>query len=148
MSAENEQKATDFCNSLEAGDMAKSVQYLSEDVDYQNVGMSQSTGHVGVRQMLDEWVNAGMLKKMEIKHTASSGDMVMNVRLEMWAFGNVTVHLPCMGMLEFNADGKIYRWHDYWDREVLEPLMAEMKKVRGGESVFDEHLARQASGAS
>ncbi len=85
MSAENEKKTTDYCNSLEEADLAKSVQYLSEDVDYQNVGMSQSTGHAGVRQMLDEWVDAGMLKKMDIKHTASSGNIVMNVRVETWA---------------------------------------------------------------
>ncbi len=147
MSAENEKKATDFCNSLEDADLAKSVQYLSEDVDYQNVGMSQSTGHAGVRQMLNEWVDAGMLKKMEIKHTASSDNIVMNVRLETWALGNVTVQLPCMGMFEFNSDGKICRWHDYFDRAVLEPLMAEMKKVRGADSLFDEHLTRQPSAA-
>ena len=36
-----------------------------------------------------------------------------------------------MGMFEFNSDGKICRWHDYFDRAVFESLMAEMKKVRG-----------------
>lgn len=150
MSTENEKKTTDFCNSLEDADLAKSVGYLSEDVDYQNVGMSQSRGHAGVREMLDEWADGdqGLLKKMEIKHTASSGDIVMNVRLETWALGDVTVYLPTMGMFEFDRDGKICRWHDYWDGKVLEPLMAEMKKVRGVDSTFDDQLDSRASVAS
>ncbi|MCZ6489351.1 MAG: nuclear transport factor 2 family protein [Acidobacteria bacterium] len=144
MSAENEKKVTDYCHSLEEANLAKSVQHLSEDVDYQNIGTSQSTGHAGVQEMLGEWIDAGMLQKMDIKHTASSGNIVMNVRLETWALGDVTIHLPCMGMFEVNSEGKICRWHDYWDRGVLEPLMAEMKRVRGRESLFDEHMARQA----
>ena len=148
MSMQHEQKVTAFLRSLEDADLATSVQHLSEDVDYQNIGTSQSTGPAGVQEMLGEWIDEGMLKKMEIKHTASSGDIVMNVRLETWALGSVTVHLPCMGMFELNSDGKICRWHDYWDRGVLEPLMAEMKKLRGKESLFDEHIADRTAPAS
>jgi limonene-1,2-epoxide hydrolase len=150
MSAENEKKATDFCNYLEDGDLAKSVQYLAEDVDYQNVGMSQVKGHAGVRQMLDEWLDGdkNLLKKMDIKHTASSGNIVMNVRLETWALGSVTAYLPTMGMFDFDSDGKICRWHDYWDGKVLEALTAEMRKVRGVATQFEDHLASRASDAS
>lgn len=112
MSTENEKIVTNFCNSLEDGDMAKSVQYLSEDVDYQNVGLSKVAGHAGVRELLDEWIDGDnqLLTKMDIKHTASTGNIVMNVRLERWALGDVAAYLPTMGMFELNNDGKICRW--------------------------------------
>jgi limonene-1,2-epoxide hydrolase len=147
MSTENEDKANSFCNSLQDGDLAKGVLYLSENVDYQNVGMSVSKGRAGVREMLDEWVHGekNMLKKMDIKHTASSGDFVMNERLETWVLNNVTVYLPVMGIFEFDSDGKICRWHDYMDSNVLVPLMAEMKTARGVESEFDDHLSHRES---
>jgi limonene-1,2-epoxide hydrolase len=147
MSAENEKKATDFCNSLKDGDLAIGVQYLSEDADYQNVGLSQSKGRAGVREMLDEWVHGdnNMLTKMDIRHTASSGNIVMNERLETWALNNVTIYLPVMGTFELNDEGMICRWHDYMDSNVLEPLMTEMKKARGVDSQFDDHLASRDS---
>jgi limonene-1,2-epoxide hydrolase len=142
MSTENEGKATNFCNSLQTGDLAIGVQFLSEDVDYQNVGMSVSKGRGEVREMLDEWVHGdrNMLVKMDIKHTASSANFVMNERLETWVLNDVTVYLPVMGMFEFDGDGKVCRWHDYMDSNVLKPIMAEMKTARGGDSAFDDQL--------
>ena len=46
MSTENEDKANSFCNSLQDGDLVKGVLYLSENIDYQNVGMSVSKGRI------------------------------------------------------------------------------------------------------
>ncbi len=133
MSAENEKKASDFCQSLEDADLGKSVQYLSEDVDYHNMPWEPVTGHAGVRKVLESFVegNNNLLEKMDIKHTTSSGTIVMNERLETWAIGTVKVDLPVTGMFEFNTEGKICRWHDYFDAKTMAPLMAEMKKVRG-----------------
>ena len=100
MSAENEKKATDFCNSLGDADLGKSVQYLSEDVDYHNMPWEPVNGHAGVRQVLDGFVEGdnNLLEKMDIKHTTSSGNIVMNERLETWAIGSVKVDLPVIGM--------------------------------------------------
>ena len=133
MSAENEKKVTDFCLSLEDGELAKSVQYLSDDVDYHNIPWKPVTGHAGVRQVLESFIEGdnNLLQKMDIKHTTSSGDTVMNERLETWVVGSVTVKLPVVGLFAFNAEGKICRWHDYFDAETIAPLTAEMKRVRG-----------------
>ena len=133
MSAENEKKVTDFCLSLEDGELAKSVQYLSDDVDYHNIPWKPVTGHAGVRQVLESFIEGdnNLLQKMDIKHTTSAGDTVMNERLETWTVGNVTVKLPVVGLFAFNAEGKICRWHDYFDAETIAPLTEEMKRVRG-----------------
>ncbi len=133
MSAENEKKVTDFCLSLEDGELAKSVQYLSEDVSYHNIPWEPVTGHAGVRQVLDSFIEGdkNILEKMDIKHTTSSGNTVMNERLETWAVGNVTVKLPVVGRFEFNSEGKICSWNDYFDAKTIAPLTEEMKRVRG-----------------
>lgn len=130
MSAENEKKVTDFCNSLFDADMAKSVQYLSEDVEYHNMPWEPVTGHAGVRKVLDPFVHGenNLLEKMDISHTSSSGNTVMNERLETWTKGDVTVKLPVVGMFEFNSQGKICRWHDYFDAKTIAPLMEALKK--------------------
>jgi len=75
MSADNEQLVTEFCHSLASGDMTKVVAYLSEDVFYHNMPWAPVNGHAGVHEVLDPFINENLLEKMEIKHTASSGDV-------------------------------------------------------------------------
>jgi limonene-1,2-epoxide hydrolase len=130
MSAENEKKVTDFCNSWLNADMAKSVQYLSEDVVYHNIPWEPVTGPAAVRQILDPFIHGAncALARMDIKHSTSSGNIVMNERVETWVKGNVKVELPVVGMFEFNDAGKICRWHDYFDSGTVAPLMEAIRR--------------------
>ncbi len=130
MSAENEHKVTDFLNSWFDADMGESVQYLSEDVSYHNMPWEPVSGHAGVRQFLDPVVQGenNALVKMDITHTTSSGNTVMNERIETWEIGDVRVVLPVVGMFAFNSDGKISRWNDYFDAKTVEPFMAAVSK--------------------
>ena len=127
MSAEHEQFVTEFCHSLTSGDMSKVVSYLSEDVFYHNMPWAPVTGHAGVHEVLDPFVNANLLEKMEIKHTASSGDVVTNERLETWVKGDVRVLLPVLGVFTI-TDGKITKWFDYFDSATISPLMEAIQQ--------------------
>ena len=126
MSAEHEQFVTDFCNSLASGDMDKVVAHLSEDVFYHNMPWEPVTGHAGVHEVLDPFIKANLLQKMEIKHTSSSGNVVTNERMETWVKGDVTVLLPVLGVFTM-TDGKISKWCDYFDSGTIVPLMEAMK---------------------
>ncbi len=126
MSAEREQFVTDFCNALAGGDMSKVVSYLSEDVFYHNIPWAPVTGHAGVQEVLDPFIGANLLQKMEIKHTSSSGNVVTNERLETWVKGDVQVLLPVLGVFTI-TDGKITRWCDYFDSGTIAPLMAVLQ---------------------
>ena len=126
MSAENEQLVTEFCNALGGGDMGKVVSYLSADVFYHNMPWAPVTGHAGVREVLDPFVGANLLQKMEITHTASSGDVVTNERLETWVKGDIRVLLPVLGVFTI-TDGKITIWCDYFDSGTIAPLMAALQ---------------------
>ena len=126
MSAEHEQFVTEFCHSLTGGDMNKVVSYLSDDVFYHNMPWEPVTGHAGVHGVLDPFVNANMLEKMEIKHTSSSGNIVTNERLETWVTGDVRVLLPVLGVFTI-TDEKITKWCDYFDSGTIAPLMEAVK---------------------
>ena len=129
MSATNEKTVTDFCNSLLSRDMSKLVSYLSEDVFYHNMPWQPVNGHSGVREVLTPFVEGKnvSLAKMDIKNTSSSGDVVMNERIETWVSGQVKVELPVVGVFTFNDKGKIFRWCDYFDAKTMAPLMEAMK---------------------
>ena len=89
MSTENEALVTEFCNALGSGNMDTVVSYLSEDVFYHNMPWAPVTGHAGVHEVLDPFVGANLLQKMEITHTASSGNIVTNERMETWVKGEI-----------------------------------------------------------
>ena len=127
MSTDNEQFVTDFCNSLTSGDMSRVVSYLSEDVFYHNMPWAPVNGHAGVHEVLDPFVNANLLEKMEIKHTSSSGNVVTNERLETWVKGDVRVLLPVLGVFTL-TNGKITKWCDYFDSGTIAPLMEALQQ--------------------
>lgn len=129
MSAENEKLVTDFCLSLQSADMGKVVAYLSEDVVYHNIPWQPVTGHAGVRQTLGPFIEGpGRASvKMDIKHTTSSGNTVMNERLETWTKGSTRLELPVLGVFELK-NGKISQWRDYFDAKSVAPLMEAIQK--------------------
>jgi limonene-1,2-epoxide hydrolase len=129
MSAENEKIVTDMCQSLRSADMTKVVSYLSEDVVYHNIPWAPVTGHAGVRQILDPFVHGAncALLKMDIKHTTSTGDVVMNERLETWEKGNVHLELPVLGVFEVK-NGKITHWRDYFDAASVAALSEAIQR--------------------
>ena len=129
MSTENERIVTTFCQALLGADMAKVVTYLSADVVYHNIPWAPVTGHAGVRQVLDPFIHGEncAIVHMDIKHTTSSGKVVMNERVETWVKGDVKLELPVVGVFEL-TDGKISRWRDYFDSASVAPLMEAIQR--------------------
>lgn len=129
MSVENEKIVTEFCKSLESGNLTTLVSYLSPDVVYHNIPWKPVTGHAGVRQVLGPFLEGPgrATVKMNIKNTTSSGNMVMNERLEEWTKGTLKLDLPVLGVFELR-DGKITHWRDYFDANTVQPLSEAIQK--------------------
>ena len=124
MSDTNIRIVTELCNSLLAGDMAETVKFLSDDVVYHNLPWEPVTGHAAVRNVLDPFVDGPhcAVKKMDIHHSAATGDVVMNARSELWERAGVSVVLPVAGVFTVR-DGLITQWDDYWDLATMQPLL-------------------------
>jgi limonene-1,2-epoxide hydrolase len=129
MSTENAKLVTEFCMSLEKGDMTKLVSYLSEDVVYHNMPWQPVTGHVGVRKVLGPFLEGPgrATVKMNITNTTVAGNTVMNERLEEWVKGSTKVDLPVLGVFELK-NGKITHWRDYFDAKTSAPLTEAIQK--------------------
>jgi limonene-1,2-epoxide hydrolase len=129
MTSTNNQIVTDMLKSLLAGDMAKTVEYLSQDVIYHNMPWEPVNGHAGVREVLDPWVHRpeSALKTMDILHSVADGEVVLNVRRERWENAGVSINLPTTGFFVVR-DGLILQWDDYWDVATLQPLIDTLSK--------------------
>lgn len=124
MSRDHVDLVTEFCNSLLAADMAKTVRYLSDDIVYHNLPWEPVRGHDAVRKALDPFVHGAncAITKMEIHHTTATGDVVMNARSETWERGDARVVLPVAGVFVLR-DGLIAEWSDYWDLATFQPFL-------------------------
>ncbi|MCZ6665011.1 MAG: nuclear transport factor 2 family protein [Gammaproteobacteria bacterium] len=124
MSATNLQIVRLFLETLAGGDMARTDQYLSDDVLYHNLPWEPMTGSETVRNFLQPFVDGthSAIARMEILHQVGDGDVVMNARSETWKRGDLEVVLPVAGLFVLK-DNLIVKWSDYWDLATFQPLL-------------------------
>jgi limonene-1,2-epoxide hydrolase len=124
MSNANEELVTELCMGLQ-GPIDEWTALLADDVEYQNIPLGPAMkGRDECRNFLTPFVGDGhnMLERQEIPNTTSSGNVVMNERIEVWVKGDVRVVLPVAGVFEIE-NGKIAKWRDYWDLPTLQPFL-------------------------
>lgn len=126
-SPENEKLVTNFCNLFTQPDIEKITALASESIEYHNMPWEPSFGHEAIRKLLGPFINPARCSKIEIHHTLSSGDIVMNERTETWEYEDVTVVLPVAGVFKVE-NGKISLWNDYFDEKTIQPLTDRLYK--------------------
>ena len=122
MSTENEKLVTDFCNAWSNLNVDELLGYLSEDCFYHNIPMEPCVGHAAIRAFAEPFLKNAQSAQFEIKYTTSSGNVVMNERVDIFVMGPKTISLPVAGIFEI-TDGKISAWRDYFDLESFNKQM-------------------------
>jgi limonene-1,2-epoxide hydrolase len=113
-----------FCDLMVKRDAEALRPYLADDVVYQNVGMPAATGIESVIQNLAG--QFAMIPNYEYQtiNVVADGDLVMNERLDFVTGPDGKAHgLPVMGTFVVR-DGKIARWTDYWDSNLIGKMMS------------------------
>ncbi|MGH7961005.1 MAG: limonene-1,2-epoxide hydrolase family protein [Candidatus Binatia bacterium] len=127
MSTANEKLVTELCTSaLLSHDINRVLSCLSEDAYFYNGPFETVTGHKAIHNVIAPILAHRALEKVEIKNTASSGELVMNERVETWAKGDVRIQLPIVGIFTVKGD-KIVRWCDYFDGGTAMPFLEALK---------------------
>jgi limonene-1,2-epoxide hydrolase len=97
--------------------------FLADDAVYQNVGMPAT---VGVEAILANLAaQFGMFPdayEYVMKNIAADGDVVLTERLDLISTPTGVQGVPVMGTFALR-DGKILRWHDYWDTSLPMKMM-------------------------
>lgn len=124
MSMANEKLVSDFYNSWTHKNMDEVMSYVTDDVFYHNIPMEPIVGKADMRIFLEPFLMGTQITFVgaEIKHTASSGSLVMGERVDHFIKGAKKFALPVFGVFEIR-DGKIAAWRDYFDLGQLNKLM-------------------------
>lgn len=104
-----------FIAAIEAKDIDKAIDLLTDDVSYENVPMNPVVGRAAVRATLEGFL--GVVSELEwpTSRQIVSGNVVVNERVDRFRIGDGWLELPVAGFFEVTGDGRISLWRDYFD---------------------------------
>ncbi|MCJ0906663.1 nuclear transport factor 2 family protein [Rhodococcus sp. ARC_M6] len=105
---------SEFCALWVDADVAKIVDFFTEDAVYHNIPMEPVSGKEAIKAFIEGFILAFGGIDFQIKRQVGSGDVVMNERVDVFTINGAEVALPVMGVFEVR-DGKISAWRDYFD---------------------------------
>lgn len=99
----------------EARDIEAILAALTDDCEYENVGMGVMHGHDEVRALLGPFAEMAERVEWEVLAQVEQGDTVMNERVDrFWLVGGKKIEIRVAGVFAVR-DGKVARWTDYFD---------------------------------
>ncbi|MFA7323949.1 MAG: limonene-1,2-epoxide hydrolase family protein [Candidatus Nanopelagicales bacterium] len=113
----------EFCDLMVRRNAEACRTYLAADAVYQNCGMPASVGvDAIVENLAGQFASFPDSYEYVMKNIAGNGDVVLTERLDMIRTPSGVQGVPVMGAFVL-ADGKIRRWHDYWDTSLPMKMM-------------------------
>ncbi|KBZ60768.1 limonene-1,2-epoxide hydrolase family protein [Mycobacterium colombiense] len=114
-----------FCALMEQRDAEALRPLLAEGAVYQNVGMPAFTGPDAiVENMAAQFAMFPDAYAFEIVNLASDGSVVLTERLDyIQAPDGSKPAIPVMGTFVVDDEGRITRWTDYFDLNLIMKLM-------------------------
>jgi limonene-1,2-epoxide hydrolase len=114
MAEPNEKIVNDFCAAVARRNVDELLSFFTADAVYDNVPMNVVKGKDAIRKALDSYLRPAKAVDFRILRSASSGNFVLNERLDVFEMGAKRVELPVAGVFEL-VGGKISLWRDYFD---------------------------------
>jgi limonene-1,2-epoxide hydrolase len=113
----------EFCDRMAGRDAEALRGFIADDAVYQNVGMPASVGvDAIVANLAGQFAMFPDSYEYVTKNIAADGDVVLTERLDMIRTPSGVQGVPVMGAFVVR-DGKIVRWHDYWDTGLPKKMM-------------------------
>jgi limonene-1,2-epoxide hydrolase len=112
-----------FMKAAENRDYDAAAEYLTDDIEYQNMPLPPVNGKQAVKDTLDMLLAMGDGAEWVVHREVESGNLVMNERTDRFHVNGKWLELPVAGVFELR-DGKIAVWHDYFDLETITKQMS------------------------
>ena len=106
---------TNFCAAWANLDTDELMGYFADDGVYYNMPSEPWEGAAAVRAGIDGFLKGWSKTEWELLNIAANGNTVIAERVDRTDVGGKHVDLPCVGVFELDAAGKIKIWRDYFD---------------------------------
>src|SRR5947209_158746 len=99
-------------------DYDAALDYLTDDIEYQNMPLPPVNGKQAVRDTLDMLLASAAGSEWVVHRELASDSLVLNERTDRFLVNGTWLELPVAGVFELR-DGKIALWRDYFDLETI-----------------------------
>ncbi len=103
-----------FIAAIEARDLDRALELVSDDVEYDNVPLGKVHGPAAMRATLAPFLAAASEIEWIIERQAAEGHVVFNERRDRFHMPGGWIDLPVIGVWVVH-DGLISLWRDYFD---------------------------------
>jgi limonene-1,2-epoxide hydrolase len=107
-----------FMTAAAKRDYDTALPLLTEDVEYQNMPIAPVKGRDAVKEQLEALLAMGTDSEWKVLNEVTSGNMVMNERVDRFQLGGKWAELPVMGVFILRDD-LIAEWRDYFDLQTI-----------------------------
>jgi len=118
MSTEAESIVNEFCKAWARLNIDQVMDFFTDDAVYHNIPLKPASGKAEIRKTIEGLLKGTTWLEFKILHTASTGSIVCNERVDSFQAGGKKVSLPVMGVFETTPNGKIKAWRDYFDMKM------------------------------
>ena len=123
----NVERTRAFFDAWERMDIDALVDAADDNIFYHNIPMEPVTGKQAFREGLTPFI--GMSEKIiwDTLHIAESSDgVVLTERVDHFHLaGGIKISVRVMGTFEFNSNGKLIKWRDYFDLGEFQSQMPD-----------------------
>jgi limonene-1,2-epoxide hydrolase len=123
MSNESETIVSEFCKAWARLNIEQIMDFFTDDAVYHNIPLKPASGKAAIRKTIEGLLKGTTWLEFKILHTASSGTLVFNERVDSFEAGGKRMSLPVTGVFETTPDGKIKAWRDYFDMKMFTDQM-------------------------
>jgi len=123
MSTEAESIISEFCKSWSRLNLDQIMDFFTDDAVYHNIPMKPAPGKDTIRNTIQELLKGTTWLEFKILHTASSGSVVFNERVDSFEVNGKRMSVPVVGVFETTVNGKIKAWRDYFDMKMFTDQM-------------------------
>ena len=120
MAADLEQTVRRFFDTWVQRDPAALTAFFAPDGQWREANRNAAQGHDEIRAVFDLQTGFATDFSFEFRNLAAFGDTVFTERVDRFVINGVLMTVPVAGVFEFDAEGRIADWRDYYDWADLE----------------------------
>ncbi|PHS73452.1 MAG: limonene-1,2-epoxide hydrolase [Cycloclasticus sp.] len=107
----------EFCSAWDNLDVDKIMSLMTDDAVYHNMPIAPLKGHQQIAEFIGGFLDMCSSCKFDILNIIADDHRVVTERVDTFGMkdGSTIDALPVLGIFEFDDNGKICSWREYWD---------------------------------
>jgi len=118
--ADHEATVRSFFDAWVQRDPEKLTSFFASDGVWSEANRDGARGHDAIRSVFELQTGFASDFSFEFTKLAVVGDTVFTERVDRFVINDTVMEVPVAGVMEFDGDGRIASWRDYYDWSLLE----------------------------